>query len=104
MSKKLWAKGIAGGTEGYLDAIDPNDLIGNSSGMTLAAGDVCEVIFNGIIYMYEAQESAGAVEQGIDVIIPDKNAGNFWWKLLNRVDRTDGMLDALLYQTTSGGF
>lgn len=104
MSKKLWASTLTGGSSGALDAINPADVVGDASNIALEAGDICEVILESTIHTYIAISSAGAVEKVPDIIIPDTNPGNFWWKLIHTSNRTDGMIDALMYQMIPGGF
>lgn len=81
MANLYWATSFTGGIPGSLDAISVTDAVGNGSGILLTAGDSCFVVTsaNGA-ELYILQNSAGATEDGRNVIIPDNNTGNLWWK------------------------
>lgn len=106
MANRLWATAHIGGTEGALDNIDPTDIKGNSTFITLEVGDVCEVIDGtSTPHLYVARNSAGAVELLPNVVVPDNNAGDWWWeKMSDGSATTTGMVDALLYANIPGGF
>lgn len=81
MSNIYWCNDFIGGTPGCLDAISVTDAAGNLSNIPLVVGDACFVVSpvsGGELYVL--QDSAGAVEDGRQVIIPDNNVGNLWWK------------------------
>lgn len=80
MANMYWATSYTGGLSGALDAIDPQDASGDSTNIPLAAGDACLVIASSGANLYVLQDSAGAVEDGVEVIKPDSNPGNLWWK------------------------
>ncbi len=100
MANRYWATSVNGGATGSLDSIDPTDTDGSAT--ALAAGDICDVDEEDLISKYIARNSAGASESAPDVIIPDSNASNFWWELIERVPQNTGMVDQLLYENMPG--
>ncbi len=101
MANKYWATGISG-SSGSLALIDPIDTDGSAT--ALVDGDVCDVVEDDVISVYIAVESAGASEDVPDIIIPANNAGDFWWKLVERIPQNTGMIDQLLYENMPGSF
>lgn len=81
MANLYWASDFVGGAAGCLDAISVTDAGGNLSMVPLQVGDAALVVSqtSGAEF-YILQNSAGAVENGRTVIIPDDNTGNLWWK------------------------
>jgi hypothetical protein len=102
MANKYWATGINGGTEGFMDLIDPTDTDGSAT--ALVAGDICDVDEDDMISKYIARDSAGASESYPDVIIPDNNPSDFWWELIEQIPQNTGMIDQLLYENMPGAF
>lgn len=82
MANLYWATSRTGGTAGTLDGISVTDAQGNGQDVPLVAGDAAFCLHNGgPMDIYVLQDSAGATEDGVKVIIPDDNTGNLWWKL-----------------------
>ena len=81
MANMYWATALTGGGTGALDAISVTDAVGNSSLVPLQAGDACFVVSpdTGADF-FVLMDEAGATEDGREVIIPDDNTGNLWWK------------------------
>lgn len=102
MANRYWATGRGGTSVGFIDQIDPTDTDGSST--ALAAGDVCTVIEEDFISEYIARESAGATEHFPDIIIPNSNAGDFWWELVEEIPQQTGMVTQLLYENMPGAF
>lgn len=105
MSERYWANGINGGGTGKMDSLDPTDMDGSAT--ALVVGDTCEIIddTNGIKAEYIAQSTASMTELYPDIIIPDTNASNWWWKLITiRYDYEDGVNAAIGYANTPGAF
>ena len=102
MAAKYWATSVNGGVSGAMDAIDPTDTDGSATALVVV--DKCEVIEETIISIYEAKSTASMTESFPDVILPDTNPGNWWWDLINRKPRDEGMVAALVYANTPGAF
>ena len=105
MANLYWASAINGGGTGSLDGIDPTDTDGSAT--ALAAGDACIVVdqSTGVTAVYEAMNSAGASEKYPDVIVPDSNPGNYWWKcILIKFDYEDAVGAVLAYNNIPGAF
>ena len=102
MANRYWAGAVAGGGSGAMDLIDPTDTDGSST--VLAAGDTCRVVEDDLISEYVARNSGGASESLPDVVIPDANAGNFWWELVEYTPQNTGMINQLLYENMPGAF
>ncbi len=102
MSERYWADDITGGVEGSLDFIDPNNPTGK--GLAIVAGAICDVIQEDTISHYIIRDSSGAVEKYPDVILPDSNTANWWWELIDRTTRQEGMISQIVYENTPGAF
>lgn len=105
MAARYWATTINGGATGAMDNLDPDDMDGSAT--SLVVGDTCQVIdnTNGIKAEYIAQSTASMSESYPDQIIPDLNAGNWWWKLITiRYNYEDGVNAAIGYANTPGAF
>lgn len=102
MSNRYWANNLIGGSAGSLDIIDPSDTDGSAT--ALVVGDICDVVQETMISIYIARNSSGAVESLPEVILPDLNTGNWWWELIERIPRDEGVVTALLYGNTPGVF
>ena len=102
MGNRYWGNSLIGGAAGALDSINPLNTDGSAT--LLAPGDICDIVEEDMISFYVARESAGAVESSPDVIIPDTTPGNFWWELIERIPRDEGMMGALAYGNTPGAF
>lgn len=105
MANLYWASAINGGGTGAMDGIDPTDTDGSAT--ALAAGDACIVVdeSTGVTAMYEAKSTASMTEKYPDVIIPDTNPSNWWWKcILIKFDYEDAVGAALAYANIPGVF
>jgi hypothetical protein len=85
MSNLYWANSLIGGVPGALDAISVSDAVGDGSNIPLAADDACFVISPSLgakLFIYTVVGYTGAVENGVDIIIPDNApaGGMQYWK------------------------
>ena len=97
---RYFATSLTGGAAGSLDSIDPTDTDGSST--ALAVGDICDVIEDGKQPVtYIAKSASGMVEKPPEIIIPNTNAGNWYWELQ---PTTNGAVMALVYSNMPGGF
>ena len=101
-----WASSINGGGTGSLDGIDPTDTDG--SARALAVGDACIVVDEAtdeVTAIYVAKSSAGQSEKYPDIIIPDSNPSNWYWKnILIKFSYEDAVSAALAYANIPGAF
>lgn len=101
MSAKWWATSIDGGASGSLDSLNPLDMDGASD--LLVVGDVCVVTEEDTMSHYVAKSASGQSEDAPKIIIPDVNPSDWYWELVERVVRNEGMTTALLYGNIAGG-
>lgn len=102
---RLWANAINGGVTGAMDVIDPTDIDGSTTALTV--GSTCEVTdeANGIEATYEAYNDGPGTEDYPNEIVPDTNPGNWYWKLVTlRYAYEDAINSAVGYNNTPGAF
>ena len=96
---RYFATSLAGGAAGSLDSIDPTDTDG--SGTALAVGDICDVIEDGRQPVsYIAKSASGMTEALPEIVIPNTNAGNWYWQ---RQPGDSGAALAMIYNSIHGG-